>query len=109
MTTGATIKLLRTAEGISQTHLAERLGISRSYLCQVEKGAREPSLALTKRTAEDLGVPLPLLVADDTETNPELSDELRRLFADFLSTKVKTAGKRGEAQGAERAALVSHR
>ncbi|NQT54445.1 helix-turn-helix transcriptional regulator, partial [bacterium] len=32
MTTGATIKLLRTAEGISQTHLAERLGISRSYL-----------------------------------------------------------------------------
>jgi len=107
MTTGATIKLLRTAEGISQTHLAERLGISRSYLCQVEKGVREPSLALIKRTAEDLGVPLPLLVADDTETNPDLSDKLRRIFADFLSTKVKTSGKRGKARRAKTSALAS--
>jgi len=92
--TGATIKLLRTAEGLPQKDLAEKLGVSRSYLCQIEKEAREPSMDLLRRIADEFGMPVGLLVTDESDVNPELSGKLQDIFSSFLAAKVRSKDSR---------------
>jgi transcriptional regulator with XRE-family HTH domain len=57
-TNGATIRVLREALGISQASLAARAGLSKSYLCEVELGTYQPTIARTQRIAGALGVTL---------------------------------------------------
>jgi transcriptional regulator with XRE-family HTH domain len=57
-TNGATIRVLRETLGISQASLAARAGLSKSYLCEVELGTYQPTLARTRRIASALGVSL---------------------------------------------------
>ncbi len=55
---GASIGTIRKALGIPQVALAGRLGIDKSYMSQIEHGARQPAADLLSRIAETLGVPL---------------------------------------------------
>ena len=56
---GATIRAIRKALGIPQVSLAARVGITKAYLCQIERGSREqPSPDVLHRIADELGVPL---------------------------------------------------
>ena len=55
---GTAVKALREAFGISQGDLAERCGIASSYLCNLERGRRQPSPMVARRIAGALGVPL---------------------------------------------------
>jgi transcriptional regulator with XRE-family HTH domain len=57
-TNGATIRALREALGISQASLAARAKLSKSYLCEVELGSYQPTMARVQRIADVLGVPL---------------------------------------------------
>lgn len=50
---------------VSQEDLARRIGVSRSYVAKIENGAGDPTLALTKRIAEVLRVPMAELVRED--------------------------------------------
>lgn len=56
------VKILRKFYGLTQDDLAIRSGISRSYLTEIETGAKEGSLKTIKAIAEALGVDLGLLV-----------------------------------------------
>jgi transcriptional regulator with XRE-family HTH domain len=104
MPTGTTVRLLRISEHLSQTSLAKKLGISRSYLCRIEKEAKEPSLALIKRLARVFGVPVALLIADKTEVATQLSGDLREIFTSFLAAKINASG--AQSQCAERSQCV---
>lgn len=42
----------RIREGITQTELSERSGISQADISRLERGTRNPSIALLKRLAE---------------------------------------------------------
>ena len=42
----------RIRAGMTQTELAEKSGISQADICRLEKGTRNPSIALLKRLAE---------------------------------------------------------
>lgn len=53
METGAVIKEIRTANGLTQTEFAERLSISRSALTQLEAGNTKPSFEVLRVLAED--------------------------------------------------------
>lgn len=55
---GATIKVIRKALGIPQVSLAGRIGVTKSYLCQIEGGSRQPSPDVLVRIAGELGVEL---------------------------------------------------
>lgn len=48
---------LRVKEGITQTELAERLGISQNVVSDMESGRRNISLKMAKRIAEEFNVP----------------------------------------------------
>lgn len=52
---GPRIRQLREKKGWSLTELAERAGISRSYLSQVERGESEPTQGKIVRLADALG------------------------------------------------------
>jgi transcriptional regulator with XRE-family HTH domain len=53
---GQVVREARLAAGLSQEALAERAGLHRVYVSEVERGQRSPSVAVLRRLAEGLGV-----------------------------------------------------
>jgi len=80
---GAAVRFRRDQLGISQEELAGRAGLHRTYISDVERGARNVSLESISRLAAALDVPLSVLfsrledMSSDTPSVPALSpDEL---------------------------------
>ena len=53
---GARIKDLRRRRGLTLDDLAERAGVSRAMISKVERGEKNPTLVVTAKVAEGLGV-----------------------------------------------------
>ena len=87
MKTGSLIKLLRTQEGLSQSHLASELGIARTYLSSVENNKVTPSLNLLRAVSKRFAIPISLLVIEDYNKDDEISGEIRKLLSAFLSAR----------------------
>jgi two-component system, response regulator len=66
---GAAVRLHRDRLGISQEELAGRAGLHRTYISDVERGARNVSLESIQRLAEALEVPLSILFSRMEEAN----------------------------------------
>ena len=60
---GYAVKNRREAAGLTQEELAEKAGIHRTYLSEIERGTRNPSLVNIERLAAALSVSLPDLFA----------------------------------------------
>ncbi|MBQ7914639.1 MAG: helix-turn-helix transcriptional regulator [Clostridia bacterium] len=56
ITMGEKIKNLREKAGLSQTELADKLGLSKSVISAYEKGIRNPSFKVLPQLAEALNV-----------------------------------------------------
>ena len=54
----------RTHRGLTQRALAARMGISRSYLAEIESGKKRGSVTVLRRAAAVLTVDLDMLVTD---------------------------------------------
>jgi len=54
---GRNVRVLRIAADLSQEELAFRAGMKRSYLSDLERGTRNPSVRALGRIAAVLGVP----------------------------------------------------
>jgi transcriptional regulator with XRE-family HTH domain len=59
------IKALREAAGLTQTELAKRAGIDRSYYAEVEAGQHSVSIDRVFAIADALDVPAHLLFTED--------------------------------------------
>ncbi len=53
---GAAVQKRRFGLGISQEELAERADLHRTYVANIERGARNPTLLTIKKLANGLGV-----------------------------------------------------
>jgi len=62
------IKLIRTASGLKQKEVADKLGATSNYISLVENGKREPSISFLKRLAAVLGVPVGLFFLWEQES-----------------------------------------
>ncbi|MCY4284142.1 MAG: helix-turn-helix transcriptional regulator [Thiotrichales bacterium] len=51
------LRLMRVFHDVKQTELAQRLSISKSHLCEIERGRKQPTLALIDRYAAEFGIP----------------------------------------------------
>ncbi|MFX5956878.1 helix-turn-helix transcriptional regulator, partial [Acinetobacter baumannii] len=60
---GAFLAAWRTADDLSQTAFAKKLGLSAANLCDLEQGRRIPSPARARKIAKKLGLPEKSLVA----------------------------------------------
>jgi transcriptional regulator with XRE-family HTH domain len=93
MKIGHTIRILRTARGISQGALAHRLNVTAGYLSLVEQDKREPSLSFLNRVGKFFDVPVGFLLIDETNpgrTNPKykrLVDEIKLAVLDYVISR----------------------
>ena len=53
---GKVIARLRLAAGVSQEELAERAGVHRTYVSQLERGIKSPTLNILFKISEALGI-----------------------------------------------------
>lgn len=61
MDLGNKIKNIRKQKGLTQAAFALSIGITQTYLSQIESNLKEPNLSTLKSISEGLGVPLPIL------------------------------------------------
>lgn len=81
------LRLLRTYHQLTQTELAKRLGISNSYLSELEKGvSKEPSIELLNKYAEIFKMPASsiLLFSEQIDSRASTGAKLRVAAADKI-------------------------
>ena len=78
------LKLLRTYHQLKQIELAKRLGISNSYLSEIESGVKTPGLELLDKYAEVFKMPTSsiLLFSEKMTDNFKFSEKVRIAAAD---------------------------
>ena len=76
--TGATIKQLRETKCLTQTQLAELLGVTAKAVSKWETGKGLPDIALIQPLALALGVSVPELMSGEVVQNQNLSSNLLR-------------------------------
>lgn len=60
----------RESLGLSQEELAQRAGLHRTYVSDIERGARNPSLKTLCRLAEGLGITTAQLIKEAESSIP---------------------------------------
>src|SRR6478672_11484185 len=78
---GAKVRILRRRESLTQAQLAERLGISASYLNLIESNRRPLPAAILIKLAQLFGVDLQTFATDE---DARTISELMEVFADPL-------------------------
>ena len=76
--TGATIRRLRDAKGITQTQLAEQIGVSDKAVSKWETAKGLPDITLIEPLAKALGVSVMELMSGDTVINKNISSNIQR-------------------------------
>lgn len=72
------LRLVRVFHDLNQSALADRLGISKSYLSELESGKKSPTLELLQKYAETFNMPLSsLLFFAENVDKPSRSDKVR--------------------------------
>ncbi len=74
MNIGRAIIELRKEKDLNQGELAEGVGISQSYLSQIENGHKDASTELVKNIAQQLGQPtaaILMFALDETDVGPD--------------------------------------
>jgi transcriptional regulator with XRE-family HTH domain len=77
MNIGTAIKKLRRRECLLQEELANRIGITQTYLSQIENGHRKPSLDVLELMGKSLNLPLPLMLwfaVEESDIKPDKRD-----------------------------------
>jgi len=79
---GTALRCIRVFHDLKQGEAASKLGISRSYLSEIESGAKEPTLQILQRYAEVFEVPLSsILFFSENIGRPEAISDTHRFVA----------------------------
>lgn len=91
MNIGSTIQKLRKEKNIKQIELAEKSGISQTYLSQIEKGIKVPTIDILEKVSLSLGIPYPVLsyLSIDRNNVPEGKKEIYDKFEPVISGLIK--------------------
>lgn len=73
MINGARLKQLRLKNGYTLTRLSEEIGCTASFLSQIERGLKEPSLAMLRKLSNSLGEPIYYFLSSAEDASPESS------------------------------------
>jgi transcriptional regulator with XRE-family HTH domain len=95
MNLGNIIKKIRKQKSQTQSDLAINCGITQTYLSQIERNSKEPSLSILKLISDSLNVPLPILLflsmtEDDVKPNAReafkiVSPSIKALVNEFFA------------------------
>lgn len=70
---------------MKQKELAEKLGISKSHLSEIESGKKAPTLALLDRYADVFGIPVSSILFFSENLDSDVKTEKARVF---VSSKI---------------------
>lgn len=59
---GEALRLIRVFHDVKQSELARRLEISKSYLSEIEKGRKEPTLSLVEKYSAQFDLPVSSII-----------------------------------------------
>ncbi|MGM9661927.1 MAG: helix-turn-helix domain-containing protein [Oscillospiraceae bacterium] len=71
MINGSYIRQLRKSNHYTLAQLSEETGYTASFLSQIERGLKEPSLTALRKLSASLGVPVPSFFSSEEDTNSE--------------------------------------
>jgi transcriptional regulator with XRE-family HTH domain len=87
MHVGQSIKKIRKLYlGLSQKEFCDKVGITQSYLSQVESGIQIPSSEMLKRISEATNVPLPVMAwmsITEADVHPDKAEVFKQLKPGF--------------------------
>ena len=63
MSVGDNIKMYRKQKGLTQEQLAQKVGVTHSMICQIERGTKAATIQLGKEIADVLNIPFEKLVS----------------------------------------------
>ena len=74
------LRLIRVFHDVKQVELADRLGISKSYLSEIESGKKQPKVELIERYSSEFDIPVSsiLFFAESMENPSEAATAARR-------------------------------
>jgi transcriptional regulator with XRE-family HTH domain len=80
---GRTLKLVRSYHDLSQIDVANKLGISRSYLSELEAGRKTPSMDLLGQYSHEFSVPMStlMLISEGFEEN-SITGRMKKVATD---------------------------
>ena len=79
------LRLIRVFHDLTQKELAEKLGISKSYLSEIESGKKTPTLDLLNRYSEFFDIPASSIMFFSESLNKDIKTEKLRTF---VSSKI---------------------
>ncbi len=67
---GSNLRKLRQARGLSQEAFADEAGLHRTYISDLERYARNPTITIVDKIATALGVSIGALLDDTPSSSP---------------------------------------
>ena len=84
-----TLKLMRTYSGMKASDLADKIGISRSYISELESGKKPVTIQILKGYAKALDVPDYVLLVLDEKLRTKKGLE-GKIFASVIKTIIES-------------------
>lgn len=87
------LRLIRAYHNLSQTQLCADLGVSNSYLSEIESGKKTPTLEFLNKFSERFGIPLSSLIffSENIDSN-DVTEKLRVSVAKKVISILKWVG-----------------
>ena len=98
---GSALRCIRVFHDLKQGEAAAKLGISRSYLSEIENGNKEPTLQLVQRYADIFGLPASsILFFAENIGRPGAHADARRFVASKILALMRFLEARSDKEAA---------
>ena len=94
------LKVIREYHRLSQTELADRLGLSKSYISELEAGSKKASLDVLERYAEQFQIPMSsLMLFAERSADADFGERSRSFAANKVLKMLEWLSKAGDGSG----------
>ena len=95
------LRLIRVFHDLKQVELAEKLGVSKSHISEIEKGNKSPSLNLVQRYAPEFKIPVSSIMFFAEELpNAKPGDKIRSKIAGKVIDILRFVERKADAEDA---------
>lgn len=95
------LRLIRVFHDLKQVELAEKLGVSKSHISEIEKGNKSPSLDLIRRYAAEFKIPVSSIMFFAEELpNAKSGDKIRSKIAGKVVDILRFVERKANAEDA---------
>lgn len=96
------LRLIRVYHDVRQSEMAEKLNISKSYLSEIEKGKKKPTLDLIEKYADTFKVPVSsIMFFSENMDKGGAYEKARGIVAKKIITIMQFIEQKAEATAAE--------